>query len=297
MASGYESVVYVPKFSTIPASARRSSPALGVSPGALISALVMIENQTPERASGALIFYDEQHERGVVFLEEGRICWAVAGDMHRRLTDLICSQTQPPLDPGTLELTYAKCRAENTPLGEALVDGGVVTERGLRNALCQHSTEAIALLHRSNTTRVVFKSHTQQRYQARFTFSTSDLLVSFAGLVRPEAASRAKRRLRGVADHSAAGLAFLRDDSASLVVAGHQIEDMGVAGVTELTSWAAQTLDLSEAVDPDRKLVAAALDNRMSAVAWLENDLVYALVAHDATSLARILSKARTAAE
>jgi len=277
------------RFSTMPCSAPESSPALGVPASSALAALLAVE-ELPPGATGALVFEEQGVERGAVLVEGGRVCWAVAAAMRRRLTDLLRHQHDPPIDEGTFEKVYVRCRSEGTPLGEALVKTGLVTERGLRSALRQHNAEAIALLGGSSGRS--FRERAGTRYDARYTFSTVDLLTSL-GSLRDEAETRKSRwRLREMADNACLGVAYLRQGGAGPVPVGAVgAEGISAADVVELGQWASSTLDLATAIDPERRLVASTRNDGKAAVVWMERTVTYVVLCEDSTGVARTLAR------
>ena len=86
--------------------------------GTLMSLIHRVE-QT-DAGTGALICQASGDQLATVLLEEGRICWAVASGMRRRLTDLLL-EGNDRLDRKSLESIYRDCRGRNVPLGEELV--------------------------------------------------------------------------------------------------------------------------------------------------------------------------------
>jgi hypothetical protein len=272
-------------------SVRSSSPALDVAPSAVVAPLVAIED-LPEGSTGALVFREGAIDRGAVFIEGGRVCWAVALHMRRRLTDLLRHQTEPPLEPTVVERVYRQCRVDSRPLGEALVESGIVSECGLRCALRQHNAEAIALLGSTRGVRE-WRAHRNRRYDAKFTFSTAELLVSVGALQDDEKASTARGRLRGVLDEASVGVAFARTGGAAPVPVGIvRSERLSVGDVMQLGEWLTGTLDLAGTVDPARGLVATALTDGRAALAWVEGELAYVALCPDRAALARAITRA-----
>lgn len=278
-------------FETIPCSARGSSPALAVPVTHVEGALEDIEALS-DRGSGSLVFSDRLHEIGRVMLERGRVCWAVAHSMHRRLTDILRHQSDPPLESRVVESVYLRCRVEEIPLGEALVASGIVSPHGLRSALRQHNAEAIAVLSTVPSERT-FRDHGVVRYNARFTFSTVELLASIGALTAVDAARLARTRLKQVLSGRACGVAFLRHSGARVLPIGAVDADrLGVRGLSELGQWVSGVLDLSEALTRSARLVATTHTSGCAAVAWLEDYVAYAVLCEDRTGVARTITRA-----
>lgn len=235
--------------------------------------------------------------QGVVLVERGRICWAVASDMKRRLVDLLRQQAQPALSKESLESVFNDCRLRSKPLGETLVQSGLVSERGLWRALRQHNAEAVAriatTLAASNGT---FQHHKHHRYDARFTYSTSELLVTLGALSDHSRASVAQSELEHCVPEGGRGAAFARDPDGTGVI---PIGELGAADVTcsafmDLGAWATSTLDVAASVTSDVRAVTGTTPDGESIVAWSESGVIYLVLCPTlASTLSLISSLAR----
>src|ERR1700753_1700020 len=99
-------------------------------------------DELPAGATGALRF----GEHGIVLVESRKICWAAANNMRVRLTDILCNTATPPVPRDQVEEIARACTKTRRPLGESLVESGLVSETGLKAALRRHTVEAVAHL-------------------------------------------------------------------------------------------------------------------------------------------------------
>lgn len=278
--------------STVPVSATETSPAHWVKPAAALPLLERIE-RLPEDATGALILRTGADNHGIVLIERGRICWAVASDMKRRLVDLLRHQASPALSMASLESVYNDCRSLNKPLGERLVESGLITERGLWRALRQHNAEAIAVIgSRMPAHEVEFQHHKHHRYDARFTYSTTEVLVTLGALCDPSAATLARIELKRCVPEGGRGAAYARDrDGAGILPVG----EIGTADVSseafmDMGAWATSTLDVATAVASDVRAITGTTPEGQSIVAWSESKIIYMVLCPTLSSYARLVS-------
>ncbi|MCZ7680744.1 MAG: hypothetical protein M5U28_19025 [Sandaracinaceae bacterium] len=162
-------------------------------------------------ATGAIVFGARERSRGAVLVEDGRVCWIGASGLSRRLTDLLIQETDPPPDRRIVTTLFEECRREGRPLGERLVEAGVVRPEGLRRALLRHSTEALVLLSRDATSRHLWVPHRSQRYDATFTFAPCELATAVAAEVLPGVHAAAAAELDEMLGGEAAGVALDRE--------------------------------------------------------------------------------------
>ena len=278
--------------STVPVSATETSPAHWVKPAAVLPLLERIE-RLPDDATGALMLGTGAESQGIVLLERGRICWAVASDMKRRLVDLLRHQAEPALSKASIESVYADCRSLNRPLGECLVESGLITDRGLWRALRQHNAEAIAVI----AAKLVpgefeFQHHKHQRYDARFTYSTTEVLVTLGALGDQETATLARIELRRCVPEGGRGAAYTRDREGAGII---PIGEVGTADVSseafmDMGAWARSTLDVAAAVTSEVRAVTGTSPEGQSIVAWSESGIIYMVLCPTLRTYARLVS-------
>jgi hypothetical protein len=244
----------------------------------------------PNGATGALAFGDD----GVILVEKKRVCWALTNDMKSRLTDLLCSQQDPPLSREVLDEVFRRCKDEGRPMGEALVSGGLLSEPQLRAALLRHTCEAIIRLAQGNTiTPTRFAHHAKEGYDPRFVFTTAELLASLAGARRFQFADEARQRLASLLMPDVRSFAFLRDarGRAPVVIAVAKGCDLAVASALQLAGWAVGALDVASFVDPSARVVSATWCERLSLVSWRRGEIGYVAVCATRAASAVLLSQ------
>jgi hypothetical protein len=196
----------------------------------------------PAGATGAIRFTDRRSTEGTVLIEDRRICWAAASDMENRLTTLLRAESDVPLPPMVFEEVYQECHRKNRPLGETLVARGLVSSEGLKRSLRQHTAEAIAHLSAAPRLTLTWTPNRSQRYDARFTFGTSELLCCIGALGVEAKAEAADGKLREVTPDRSVGVAFLAEADHPLPVAQVSAESWRCQSLVDLCEWARSSL-------------------------------------------------------
>ena len=194
---------------------------------------------------------------GVVFVERGRICWAAARGLARRLTELLLARA-PGIDAANLEELFRQCHASGAPLGETLVDRAIVSAENLRSALLVHTAESLTALCR-NPSRMAWRARTGPGYSPRFTFTTTELLAESLG---------GDTMLRETFITGEWGARFVRGGSAMPeLVATHGVGPDTVASILLVGKWAASALDVASTFQDEDAFVSS-LDGDSVLVAW-----------------------------
>jgi hypothetical protein len=275
--------------STLPASAPDSSPALLVPPEAAAVFLTRIE-QLPSDSTGAFVCGDTAEAAGSVLVERGRVCWAVANSMRRRLTDIMRFQREPPLAAEELEQVYADCRKAGRPLGEVLLERGIVTEVGLRSALRQHSAEAIALLS-FPPRRCVWQPREHTSYDPKFTFSAAELMVSLGALVDVAATRTARLRLRYALAGAGSGAGFIDAAKTPIPVAAVNEDSISVENLRMLGDWLHGFRAARGAWVDEPRVVSCCWKTGESVVGWFEGTLSFAALCDSSALAAQVISR------
>lgn len=235
----------------------------------------------PDGATGALVFAAKDAPQGTVLVEENRVCWAAASNMEHRLTHILRHQSDSPLPPEAIEEIYQECLRDGIPLGETLVERGVVTAEGLWRGLRQHTAEAICVLATTSNLAPIWASNRQRRYDAQFTFSTSELL-SCAGAFGFEAqAEEAELTLKEITPREAVGLAYQADPTRELPLAHVSAQDWDCQELIEIGRWARSVLpaiDDDEGAPPAREEAVGVVDSDDGPTlrrAWRAGPLLY----------------------
>ena len=227
----------------------------------------------PDGATGALVFTAKDMPQGTVLIEDNRVCWAAASSMEHRLTDILRNQSDPPVSAETLEQIYDECYRDKIPLGEALVERGIVTPEGLWRGLRQHTAEAIALLATAQRISPVWASNRQRRYDAQYTYSTVDLLSCVGSFGWEEEARDAEETLREIIPKSAVGIAFLAEGRNGLPVAQVAADDWDCNSLIELGDWAINALADEE--EEEAETIVELADGTAHQRAWRAGDIIY----------------------
>lgn len=248
----------------------------------------------PEGATGAFIFGDKKEPTGSVLVENGRICWAAAAGMQRRLTDILVAQSRPPLSKDVIEEVYERCRRDGIPLGAGLVARGVVTPRGLRRALIEHTGEAIALLSEALTQEgkvsPAWVANRARGYDAQFTFTSAEILVAVGSRTSKGQAGKAKDVLEHALQDGGAGVAFLTEQRHELPVCEVRGEEVGVEGLVDLSRWARAALERCSEFS-SCNVVTVTSASRAGCLTWSSEGVVYAALCEDRSNLSYLMSQ------
>lgn len=232
-------------------------------------------DRLPDGATGALVFTSKDAPQGTVLVEDNRVCWAAASNMEHRLTDILRHESDPPLPAETFEAIYDECRRDRSPLGETLVERGLVTPEGLWRGLLRHTAEAICVLASSSSLAPVWASNRQRRYDAQYTFSTSELLSCAGSFGFEEEASEAQQTLREITPKEAVGLAYLADPSHELPLAHVAAAGWDCEELVEMGRWARQALAENEDDEDETVGVVESFDALTLRRAWRAGPLIY----------------------
>lgn len=238
-------------------------------------------------ATGALSF----GAKGVILVESRRVCWAVARGMPFTLTEILREQSSPPLSLGAVEAVYRRSKRSGQPIGEALLQGGLVTATGLKAALLRHSAEAIAELALAKAEPEAFLPHARAGYNPRFSFSTSELLAMFGSRDDPTRAAAAQQELQSSLVPGSVGIAFSCKGANSRVIAVDPSCDLPVTDLSELCVWVAGMFDVTRTVDPQMNAARATWGANTALVTWTADDVGYVGVCASRAAAACLLSQ------
>ncbi len=231
-------------------------------------------DQMDGAAVGELVVRGPSREvRGIVFIEDRRVCWAAARGLARRLTELLLGRA-PGISADAMEELFRRCKQEGTPLGELLVARGVVAPDDLRAALLEHTAESLGVLLSPGDAEVGWCVRPGPGYSARFTFHTAEVLARTAR----RSMSREEQVLAGEIDTALEsafgrggwGAAFIRGSGAAPVpVAVFGELPATTRDVLRVGKWAASALDLASTFQDADALVSADAPGSDSVfVAW-----------------------------
>ncbi len=161
----------------------------------------------PDDATGALAFGPETKVSGVVLVERGRVCWAAAAGLQRRLTGLLRECCTPHLGEEEAEQLFVECRQSGRPMGEVLVERGRVSPEALRAALLHHTAESLST-GASWTSSPRWVPHRARGYQSTFTFLPVELLTYASNVAQPGKVTSACARLAELAGTTRSSAVF-----------------------------------------------------------------------------------------
>jgi hypothetical protein len=238
----------------------------------------------PSGASGMLRY----GPYAVVLVEARSVCFAAAPGMRNRLTTLLRELNDPPLDRDYLEDLYRTCRHQAAFI-DALLANARVSPAGLRAALMAHTLEAISHIATSDAPFEEFVPN--RRYNARFSFSTAELLATIGARRDRQRAERAHAELAQVLVPQSAGWAFLRDSGAGtpLIIASGGKPPPATSEMLDLSSWAAGLFDVSLVFDDDVRVAAASFAGA-EVVAWRAEPALFVAKCENRAAVARLIS-------
>jgi hypothetical protein len=232
---------------------------------AVIELLQSVE-QLPQGSTGALTFGED----GVILVQNKRICWALSSDMRERLTDILCQQRKPPLSRETVEELFRRCKVNGTPIGEALVSGGHLSQEELRCALMRHNGEAIGRIARVRRAPTKFLPHVKMSYDARFVFSSVELFAVISASGATTLVGAATQHLASTLVPGSTGFAFVRDHERGLPVllATDPGCELAISEALEIGDWSNRVFDVTTFFDQSTSVVSAAWCKSTSVVSW-----------------------------
>jgi hypothetical protein len=248
-----------------------------VSPTVVLSLLESVEALEPE-ATGSFTLGEGRQPTVVVFVQRGRICWAVCASMRGRMTDHLLASGEHACSRAQVEEVYAQCRRGGLPLGEALVARGLVSEAGVRDALFRHTCEALLHSHVERSRRWRWHAHSEQSYAASYTFSAAEVLVGLTSLQRGESLRAARFGLDRHVPPDCSAVAFVRD-AGGLPLVVRDVE-LTVSELVELASH----VDVADAFSP-RAVVLSRTRAGHGVVAWQQGEILFAVVCPSAGDL------------
>ncbi|MBS2014571.1 MAG: hypothetical protein JST00_16915 [Deltaproteobacteria bacterium] len=198
------------------------------------------------RATGELVVHGGEGATGTVFVERGRVCWAAARGLARRLSELL--EARASISAHAMEARYAWCKANRVPLGEHLVAARILSAADLREALLTHTVESLLCLCRGDA-RARFLPRDGEGYNPRFTFATAELVTRGLAVANSERAARLKQLLDELFFDEPWGAAFVRSPRVAYPepVALSGLETLAASTLLRFGKWAASVVDIVSA--------------------------------------------------
>jgi hypothetical protein len=229
-----------------------------------VAALCELVDAFDGAAVGQLTFTGEHPPaagNGAVFVEGGRICWAAASGMSRRLTQLLVFSSG--LDDHTMETHFRQCQERGAPLGEHLVGQGVVSAEDFRHALLVHTAESLNRLCVEEA-RVTWAPRQGTGYSPRFTFTSGELLTRALGMRHPMRSRELAEELEECFREGEWAVAFTRSAASAapdpVALRGDPSGAFFEARMlAKIGKWAASALDVAGIVHGDAPLLVVGL--------------------------------------
>jgi hypothetical protein len=255
------------------ASADRPEPVAVAGLRTSFDACMLIDDLGPS-ATGEIVVSGVDGPKGAVFVERGRVCWAAARGLARRLSELLGSRAA--IGAHAMEEVFVTCKAERIPLGEHLVSRGLLRSEDLREALLQHTVECLHQLCTPDA-RAAFSLRSGRGYSPRFTFATTELLAHLGAATHPDVAARLRPVLEASFGEEGWAAAFVRSPTSAWPepIAVHGSAPRAVRALLRFGKWAASALDVSVAFSDDSALFMA-FRNDGALVAFRQDDAVVA---------------------
>jgi hypothetical protein len=227
-----------------------------------------------------------------VFVERGRVCWAAARGLARRLTELLGARAALP--HADMERMFLACRSKGVPIGEHLVACGALRADDLRAALLDHTVESLE--HVVGGAEAAWRPRAGKGYSPRFTFTTSELLVRSGALRRPSEARAAATLLERwfAGSKWVAAFARTRETAYPEPIAGAgALPD--ARALIRSARWAVSTLDVVGTFSGDDALLTMIRSDDTTALLALHARECVVVGESDAQGPARTLNRRRRA--
>jgi hypothetical protein len=238
-----------------------------------VTGLLRVIESLPPKATGVLRFLPH----GEVYLEDGYVCWATYPGQRQRLEQLLCYQQSPPLELENLGRIIDDCRNRQTSLCEALIASGGVSEAGLRAALLSHSAECVARIASSGWYGPIFDSRASTGLDARFVFSTVELLTQLGAGKHLALSARARKTLADALASGGTGLAFVRDENINhaILIAVLGKVTASVSQAREVCAWTSSMFDLARSVDDGVYVASGSWRGNQAVLTWVCDGVNY----------------------
>jgi len=234
-------------------------------------------------ADSGLLAFGVEAADGAIFVEGGRVCWAVARGMGRRLHEILQSFAPDDVD---FDEIYRRCRETGRALGDTLLEAGYITPLQLETGLRRHSAEALLALAHLAPEEPAWRSRGERGYAAQFTFRPLDVLLEAVWLWSPETQSSAQDVLEQFAADGRWGAAFSIGDEVLPVAAfgSHTVQSTWALG-----RWAAQLPGATRELGSAASLAIATTDTGDTVATWWGEDLIYAIVCEDRRAIGEVI--------
>ena len=249
-----------------------------------LAILAHVEQVAPA-SSGELVLAREGRTRGVVYVEHGRVCFAAARGLGSRLADLLRTRARIEVTARGMVELLRHGRDHDTPLGELLVESGMMTPDGLMGALRRHTAESLVHIGAVPVT-AWWIPRERGGFQPRFTLSPVMLAPCVGALLagrEPAATLDPFARVQG----AVAGGAFVRPASETVPIAA-----AGMASVEALRRLGAQVteaLDVAGRIEGGPRFAFTGDQQGRGVLAWRDGEVIVGALIDDRAQLARCI--------
>lgn len=248
-------------------------------------------------ATGQVVFGDVAPVRGHICIEDGRICWATARALAKRLTGALREHSD--LGDVEFEWLYERCRAERKPIGQTLVEQGRLAPETFSGLLLQHSAESIVELCRDGSAMSMIPT-SSRRHDPEFTFSAAEMLFEIGSTVWGDHHAAASAELAVYSGEGRSGFAFLVETEQSLAVPllALDLDECHVRDMMRLARWSTAVLagGLELGVEPRYSVGMIGGDAGEvpfhALATWRRGELLYTVACRDREALAAMASVA-----
>jgi hypothetical protein len=241
-------------------------------------------DEVAARPSGALLFGATDRPLGIILLERGRICWAVAPGRSRLLPHLLAEGLDVEAR-ARLDRLAAECRRAGVPLGPRLVEDGVVTQERLRAGLLRHTVESLLAIAEVESGPPSWVAHRAGGYHPATTFAPAEVFARAASAAAGVDHAQAQASLEAIAAGDGAAAAFLD----ATPVAALADDDFALAEVEALRDWAGAVFAAMQTRAAG--FVAAQVANGVGCAAWRSGPLLCVARCLSAVALARLIAR------
>ena len=244
--------------------------------------------RVPRDACGAMVRQlPDGSMAGAMLVERGRVCWAMSHHYSRRLTDILVDE-EDTLTHDQLNAVFAMCRRDHIPLGETLVNRGLVSLPTLHRALLRHTCEALDCLVREEASPWAWVAHKQYGYHPMLTFSPAEVLTGVRAVANPALATRALTRLREVVRAEQRGFVVERGRGAKAPLAQVSCETIDLATLGDLAVHADEVTGVAQTIDVG---IALAQLDKLACASWVEQELLFVLLCDGELAFNRLLAQ------
>jgi hypothetical protein len=246
-------------------------------------------------ATGALIVGSAEGLRGILVLDQGRLCWAATRSVGARLLELVAQTASVSDAQARIDAVLSALLKERLPLGESLLKRGVVTSDAMNAAFKRQTVETILGLAARGARPLGWIPRASLPAAVDFSFTLSEMLVACNAAMASEAVKAATTQLEEMLDEGTAAISFALDRSehnaSPIFVRGdlkldlEQLSALGCFAVEALAS--AREL----AMEPGGQYVSATLDGATSVVVFRRGMLAHLAICDGADSASSVMMR------